>query len=601
MAPISIRSLVLLATALVSVSAGKIFTSPSQVTKKYDFIVVGGGTAGSVIAARLSEVASVNVLVIEAGGLDNTTFFDAIYTPLLAGSALGTDIDWQYTSVPQPGLNGRTVNVPRGKVLGGCSAINGMIYARGSADEYNRLATVSGDAGWSWKNLKSYMLKNEQHSPPWNGRSNVGQYDPAWHGNGPLLTGLTPQVFELDNRVMANTRTVPNAFPFNLDPNSGVLNGVSWLETTVGNGMRSTSASKYLHPAVNTRSNLDVLINTQVTKLVQTASKTFRGVQVAQGAQAASFSFTASKEVILSAGSIGTPQLLLLSGIGPSAQLRPLGIPTVLDNPDVGRNLQDQTILNLQWEVNPAFSTLSAFFANATAFGGALAEWQATHTGFAAGNTVVNTIAFLRLPNNSPLLANRPDPAAGPGSPHFQMAFLNLFLGNPGQAAPASGSFNTVALVLQSPTTVGSVNITSSSAFAKPAIDNALLGTSFDIGTMVAAARTAQAFFSTPAFAGYFVSPAPETAAALASDAALTAYIRKYADSIKHPVGTARISKGSDRTGVVDGSLLVKGLTGVRVVDASVLPLAPASFPQGEVYILAERAADIVKKAWNLH
>ncbi|KAJ7061182.1 aryl-alcohol oxidase-like protein [Mycena amicta] len=590
------RSFATVLLAVVStVSAGKIFTSPAQVIKRYDFIVVGGGTAGGVVAARLSEVASVNVLVIEAGGLDNATWFDTIYTPLLAGSGVGTDIDWKFSSVAQSGMNGRILGYPRGKVLGGSSAINGMIYARGSSDEYNRLASVSGDSGWSWSNLKSYIMKTEKHAAPWNGRPNVGEYLPAWHGTGPVMSGLTPQVFELDNRVIANTQAFPSTYPFNIDPNSGTLTGISWLETTVGNGMRSTSASAYIHPAVNTRSNLDILIGTQVTKLVQTATKTFRGVQVAQSAGATTYAFAASKEVILAAGTIGTPQILLLSGIGPTADLTARGIPTVLNVPDVGRNLQDQTILGLQWEVNSNFTTLAPFFANSTAFGDALAEWDGSHSGFAAGNTVVNTIGFMRLPSNSPLMT-----AAG-GDPLRRLAFMNFFFPNPGQTSPVGGNYNSICIVLQSPTSYGSVKLTSNSAFTAPSIDPNFFATAFDIGTMKAAARAAQAFFATPAFAGYFVGPAPDTAAAFASDSALEAYIRTYTDSIKHPTGTARISKSSASTGVVGPTLLVKGLTGLRIVDASVLPFAPASFPQGEMYVLAERAADLVKSAWNLH
>ncbi|KAF7300670.1 Aryl-alcohol oxidase-like protein [Mycena chlorophos] len=579
-------------------TAGNIYTSPAQVTKKYDFIVVGGGTAGGVIAARLSEIATVQVLVIEAGGLDNTTFFDLIYTPLLAGNAIGTEIDWNYSSVAQPELDGRVIGYPRGKVLGGSSAINNMIYARGSSDEYNRLASASGNTAWSWSNLKSYILKNEQHTSPWNNRSNAGEYNPAWHGTGPLLTGLTADVFDLDNRVISNTKTFPSTYPFNLDPNSGNMVGISWLETTVGNGMRSNSASAYVHPALNTRSNLDILVGTQATKLVQTAPKTFRGVQVAQGTCAPTYTFTASKEIILSAGAIGTPQLLMLSGIGPATELEALGIPVVLNVPDVGRNMQDQPILGFQWQVDPSFTTLSPFFANETAIGAALAEWGQDHSGFAAGNTVVNTIGFLRLPNSSSLLSSG-DPSAGPSSPHFQLAFLGLFYANPGQTSPA-GNYNSIAIVLQSPTSRGSVNITSNSAFVAPSIDPNFFATPFDMGAMIAAARTAEAFFSTSVFDGYLIGPAAETAAAFASDEALEAYIRTYTNSIKHPVGTARISKNTDATGVVGPTLLVKGLTGLRIVDASVLPYAPASFPQGEVYIIAERAADLIKSAWNL-
>ncbi|KAF7300098.1 Aryl-alcohol oxidase-like protein [Mycena kentingensis (nom. inval.)] len=583
-----LRSL-LLAAALslpAVVGAGKIYTSPALVTKKYDFIVVGAGVGGSTVAARLSEKASVNVLLIEAGGLDNaTSVFETIYVPLMAGTGSGGELDWQYTTAPQAGLNGRTLPYPRGKVLGGSSAINGMIYWRGSADEYNRIATVSGESGWKWSNLKSYMLKNEKHTAPWNNRFNVGEYDPAWHGSGPLLTGLTPEPFELDKRVVATAKA--NA-TFNLDVNSGNGVGVTWLGTTVGNGMRSTAASAYLHPAVNARSNFDILINTQATKLVQTASKTFRGVTVAQSASGKAYTLTATKEVILSAGSIGTPQLLMLSGIGPRSQLSSLGISTVLDVPDVGKNLQDQTILALQWQVNSGIETLSSFLSNATAFGLAISDWETNgHTGFAAGNTVVNTISYSRLPSSAPILKTiGTDPAAGPTSPHFQLAFMNFFYPNPGQTTPA-GNYNSICIVLASPTSRGSLNITSSSAFTYPSINPNILTTDFDIKATIAGARAAAGILRLPA-------------AALASDAALEAYIRKYTNSLEHPTSTARISKNSDKTGVVGPRLLVKGVTGLRVVDASVLPAAPASFPQGEIYVLAERAADFIKEAWNL-
>ncbi|KAJ7214816.1 aryl-alcohol-oxidase from pleurotus Eryingii, partial [Mycena pura] len=607
--PMSLVLLSLCASALVHLArAGSIYTSPAQVTKKYDFIVVGAGTAGSVMAARLAESAAVNVLVIEAGGLDNTTMFGTIYTPLLAGTGAGTPIDWNYTSVAQAGLEQRTLAYPRGRVLGGSSAINGMIYSRGSRDEYDRLASVSGDPGWAWQNLEKYIMKNEQHTPPWNDRSNHGEFDPSWHGDGPLLTGLTPSPFELDNRVLQNARDFPELYPYNLDFNAGDGTGIGWLETSVGNGMRTTSASAYLQPAVNTRSNLDVLINTQVTKLVMTATKTaaktaiktFRGVQVAQSADAPTFTFTASKEVILSAGAIGTPQLLMLSGIGPKAQLAALGIKTALDVPDVGQNLQDQTFLALQWEVNGLFPTLTAFLDDPAALGAALAQWAADRTGPAAGNTVVNTVAFLRLAANASLLAGG-DPAAGPASPHFQLAFLNTFVPNPGQPAPApGGNWASVCVVLQCPTSRGALRLAAPSPFAHPAIDPRFYDTAFDMGVMVQALRALQAFFATPAFDGYFAAPAPEVAAALASDAAAEAYIRKYTDSLKHPTSTARISKADEAGGVVGPDLRVKGVAGLRVVDASILPSAPAGYPQAEIYIIAERAADLVKAAWNL-
>ncbi|KAJ7436909.1 aryl-alcohol oxidase-like protein [Mycena galericulata] len=585
--------------SLVQLGLGSIFTAPTQVpaSKKYDFIVVGAGTAGCVIAARLTEDPSVNVLLIEAGVSDNGTESATISVPLLAGSGIGTMFDWNYTSTAQSGLNGRIIPVPRGFVLGGSSSINAMIYSRGASDEYDRLADVSGDSGWSWNSLEQYRLKNEQHTPPWNNRSNVGEYNPSVHGHGPLLTGLTPTVFEADKRVIQTTVDNGAEYPFNLDFNSGNGLGFGWLQTTVGHSARSTSSSAYLHPALNSRSNLDLLLHTQVTRLVSTSGKlTFRGVQMAQTATAPQYSFNATKEVILSAGTVGTPQLLMLSGIGPSQQLKNVGITPVLDLEDVGANLQDQSIVILQWEVTG--TTLSTFLNNATAFADALAQYAINKTGIAAGNTVVNTIGFLRLPSNSTLL-KAGDPAAGPNAPHFQFSFLETFLPNPGQVAPTTGNWMSVSIVVQSPTSRGSINLTSSSAFVHPTINPEYYTTAFDIGTAIQAVKTLREFLATRAWDGFIIEPF-SAVAALKTDAEIETYIRTFANSLDHPTSTAKISKTADKGGVVGPTLLVKGATGLRIVDASILPSSPAGFPQAEVYIVAEHAADLIKSAWSL-
>ncbi|KAJ7666401.1 aryl-alcohol oxidase-like protein [Mycena rosella] len=584
--------------SLVHFCVASIFTAPEQVASKtYDFIIIGAGTAGCVIAARLSEDPSVKVLLIEAGGLDNGTAAATISVPLLAGTGVGTPIDWNYTTTSQTGLNGRQIQYPRGFVMGGSSSINGMIYSRGSSEEYDRLATVSGDSGWSWNKLKKYIFINEQHTPPWNNRSNVGEFNPRVHGKGPLLTGLTPTVFETDRRVIQTTSDHGDKYPFNLDLNSGNGLGFGWLHTTVGNGARSTSSSAYLHPALNSRTNLDLLLNTQVTRLVSTSrSRTFKGVTAAQSATAPQYSFNATKEVILSAGTVGTPQILMLSGIGPAKQLQNVGIVSALDLPDVGANLQDQTILALQWQINSR--TLSPFLSDGTAVDAAIAQWEINKTGIAAGNTVVNTIGFLRLPNNSTLL-ELGDPAAGSNSPHFQLSFLNTFFPNPNQIAPTTGNWMSATVVVQSPTSRGSINITSSSAFDHPTINPAYYTTAFDIGTAVQAIKTLLEFLSTSAWNGFLLKPFPAVAA-LTTDASIEAYVRAFADTLKHPTSTAKISKSSDTDGVVGPDLLVKGAEGLRIVDASILPAAVAGFPQAEVYIVAERAADLIKSTWSL-
>ncbi|KAJ7037662.1 aryl-alcohol oxidase-like protein [Mycena alexandri] len=575
---------------------GTIFTDPAQVTKNYDFIVVGGGTAGSVVATRLSENPSVSILVIEAGVADNGTDSDIIYTPLLAGTGIGTILDWNYTTTPQSGLNGRALGYPRGFVAGGSSCINSMIYSRGPSDEYNRLATVSGDFGWSWLSLLPYIFKNEKHTPPWNHRSNLGEYNPLAHGYGPLLTGLTPTVYEHDRLVIQTTVDHPLQYPFNLDLNSGNGLGFGWLQTSVGHSVRSTSASTYLRPALDSRGNIDLLLHSQVIKLVATAPNTFNAVQVAQNAAATNYQFTASKEVIVSAGAVGTPQLLMLSGIGPAQQLANVGIASAIDLPDVGNNLQDQMILTLQWEVNG--TTMSSFYDDPAAYNAALAQYALNKTGIAAGNPVVNTIGFMRLPSNSPLLDGG-DPAAGPNAAHYQLAFLGTFYPNEGQSSPTGGNWMSIAIVVQSPTSRGSISLTSSNAFVHPSINPAFFTTAFDIGTAIQAVKTAKAFVATSAWNDFIIAPFADTAA-LTTDAEIEAYIRTYSTTLKHPTSTAKISKSSDQGGVVDQHLLVKGASKLRIVDASILPSSVAGYPQAEVYIIAERAADLIKATWGL-
>ncbi|KAJ7020242.1 aryl-alcohol oxidase-like protein [Mycena alexandri] len=579
---------------------GSVFTAPEQLTStKYDFIVVGAGTAGCVVASRLSENPTVKVLVIEAGVADNTTEADLINIPFLAGQGIGTTIDWNYTTTNQAGLNGRAIPYPRGFVMGGSSSINSMIYFRGPSEDFDRLAAASGDPGWSWENLQRFIFMNERHVAPWNNRSNAGEYDPRAHGHGPLLSSVTADPFELDRRVIQTLSDHPEKYPFNMDLNSGNGLGFGWIQSTVGNGVRSSASRAYLHPALDSRTNIDLLLHTQVTRLISTgaAGSTFTSVEVAQSAGATKFEFTATKEVILSAGSIGTPQILMLSGIGPKNELEALGIISRIDLPDVGANLQDQTILSLQWEAK--VETLSSFLSDPAAVNAALAQWTENKTGIAAGTSLVNTIGFLRLPEDSPLLKSG-DPAAGSNSAHFEFAFLNTFLPNADQPAPLTGNWVSAAVTLQSPTSRGSLKLRSRSAFEHPIIDPAFYTTSFDIGTVVHAVKALREFFSASAWDGFLGSPFPAVAA-LNTDEAIEAYARTWATTVKHPVSTAKISKIADKAGVVSPNLLLKGgANGVRVVDASIFPFAVAGYPQAEVYIVAERAAALIKETWSL-
>ncbi|KAF7299257.1 Aryl-alcohol oxidase-like protein [Mycena indigotica] len=596
---------------------GKIYFNANDLGDKYyDFVVVGAGNAGGVIAARLAENPHFKVLVIEAGLSDTEPESDVLRTPFLAGLAVGTKFDWDYKTTPQAGLNGREIPFPRGYVVGGSSNTNSLVYLRGPSEDFDRLANISGDQGWSWTSLQKYIKMNERHVRPWNNRNDENDYNPAVHGDGPLQTTLVAEPTDLDQRVIKAANELQGQFRYNLDLNSGDGLGVGWIHTTVGGGARSSSSTAFLKPAIESRENIDLLVHYHVTRLLpaEGGSLDFRTVELAQDASSQRIILTAKKEVILCAGAIGTPQILQLSGIGPKAVLDRAGIAQLVDAPDVGRHLQDQPIIFYQWRVNS--TTLSSFFRDPANVGASMAEYAASKTGFAAGVAFFSTIAFLRLPDHSPIIkAEHKDPAAGPNSSHYLYSFLNSYAPNPGQEpGPTEGDWISIAAVLQSPTSgesffaclgaaadtmaEGSVEIQSSSAFDHPAINPAYLSTAFDLNTMITTFKTTAEFFSAPIWTGYIAEPDPEITG-LTTDAAIEAYVRKYSTTVKHPVATARISKAGAIDGVVGPDLCVKKITGVRVVDASVLPFASAGFPQAQIYILAERAAALIKEKWS--
>ncbi|KIJ22613.1 GMC oxidoreductase, partial [Sphaerobolus stellatus SS14] len=312
-------SLALAFPLLLSVH-GALLTAPQQLTSlNYDFVIVGAGTAGNVMANRLTEDPKVKVLVVEAG-ISNANNLD-ITVPFLGVSAAGTSVDWNYTTTPQLGLNNRSIPFARGFVLGGSSSINLLAWTRGSNDVWDNYARLTGDPGWSWNAVQQFYLQTSRLVAPADGHNTTGQVNPKVHGNGPVETSVEGFPTELDNRVIGASKFLGGEFSFNLDYNAGNLVGFGWIQSSIGGGERSSSATAYLQPVLN-RPNLDVLINTQATKLipdpiVNRSVPTFRTLEIAQSSAGPTFRVTASKEIILCGGVVGSPQLLLLSGIGP--------------------------------------------------------------------------------------------------------------------------------------------------------------------------------------------------------------------------------------------------------------------------------------------
>ncbi|KAJ7684156.1 GMC oxidoreductase-domain-containing protein [Mycena polygramma] len=393
---------------------------------QYDFVIVGGGTAGNVVASRLTENPNVSVLVLEAGESNEGVIDSEV--PFLTNGILFPDnpYSWNYTTTPQTGLNGRVV--PFSPPLPTrFHKLDGMAYTRGAAADFDRYAQLTGDPGWSWNEIFPYFLKNEKWTPPADQHNTQGQFNSTLHGRGgPISVSLTGFAWpELERRVINTTKELLDDFPFNVDTNSGQPLGIGWLQSTIGHGMRSSSATGYLEPAIMHRPNLYVLLHAQVAKLVNVTqrggSPAFGGVQFRYGTSL--FVAQASREIIISAGTIGTPHILLNSGIGDPSTLKALGIPTVVDLPSVGKNASDHTYFQMTWAVN-SNQTTESITQNATRFNEAFAEWNASHTGPFVDPSPGTHVGWLRLSANSSAFDVHSDPSPGPDAPHLEILFM---------------------------------------------------------------------------------------------------------------------------------------------------------------------------------
>ncbi|KAJ7489550.1 pyranose dehydrogenase [Mycena latifolia] len=558
----------------------------------YDFVIVGGGTAGSVVANRLTENPNFSVLVLEAG-LTNEGVVDS-EAPFLVIDMMSHPIwSYNYSTTPQSGLNGRVVPYARARILGGCSSHNGMYYTRGSRDDFDRYAALTGDEGWSWNRLLPYFFKNERWTEPADGHNTQGQFNPRVHGTRGLTSvSLTGFSYPASARVIQTTAELPDEFPFNLDMNSGTPLGIGWLQETIGGGERSSAATAYLAPKFQQRPNLHILLNAQVSRLIpnsSTAGVAFHGVEFSQDQAVTLSKVTARNEIILSAGVIGTPHILLNSGVGNKTALEALGLRTLLDLPSVGLNATDHPVLSPTWTVNST-ETLEEIRQNATRFNEAFAEWNATRTGpFTAIG--VTHVGWARLAAET--LAQFGDPAAGPATPHVELMFTAGSFGGLMQ-----GHFFSIGTAVVAPMSRGSVAINSSNPFDAPLIDPGLLASDFDVVALREGVKMARRFVTAQAFTGYILNEVNSLANAT-TDAALDAAIRAIAGSSSHLVGTAGMSARNAEYGVVDPDLRVKGTHGLRIIDASVLPFVPSAHPQAATYVVAERGADLVKAAWT--
>ncbi|KAI0046899.1 GMC oxidoreductase, partial [Auriscalpium vulgare] len=548
-----LKSVWLLASAAPALSA--LYYDPTELPSTiYDYVVVGAGVGGGVVASRLAEHGDKRVLLIEAGpdnqGLEN------VAVPFLCTTlSPDTAIDWNYTTVPQAGLSGRTIEYPRGRLLGGSSSINFLVWSRGARDDYDRLAEVSGDAGWSWSAVEPIFKKIERLTPPADGHNTSGEELPSVHGRSGPLGISVGNAFPTDALVRATTRELPE-FPFNVDMNSGNTLGIGRIQTSVSNGSRSSSATAYIHPALAVpHSTLDVLVNAQVTKLMQTGKEggvpVFRGVQFATSEDAPVHTVTATHEVILATGAVSTPQLLLLSGIGNASSLRTHGILPIVDLPDVGQHLQDHPVLRNVFTVNSSVPTNDDLVRNASQLAASLAEWEADRKGPYA-STSAEQVGWLRVSDD--VLRDVGDVSAGPGAPHFELILVDGYSG----VTTATGRYFTIRTAVVSPSSRGSVTLASSAPFALPIVDPNFLSTPADIIIMREAVKAVLRFTSSPAFAAppfpYILGPLGALAN-VTTDVEIDAYARDGSTTLWHPTGTARMAAAGAKEGVVGPDL----------------------------------------------
>ncbi|KAJ3511702.1 hypothetical protein NLJ89_g3945 [Agrocybe chaxingu] len=632
----------LAATQILSLlhSSAAVLLSQRDLTRvvntNYDFVIVGGGTAGNVVANRLTENQNFNVLVLEAGPRQVKLHGEAWDIPLIiwhncsdagilalqvpfltATTTTQTPWDWNYTSVPQPGLNGASVGLPRGYVLGGTSSTNGMIYTRGSKADFDRYANFTGDEGWSWDNMLPYFKKSEKFTPPSDRHNTTRQFDPSVHGfDGLNSVSLPGAPTVIDDRFEVAIDQLGGEFTYNLDVNSGSMLGFGWVQATIDgpSASRSSSSSGYLAREFLLRPNLHVLVNAQVSRVISEGNRDgvpeFKTVEFRLNGGDSLFNASASKEIILSAGTINTPQVLMNSGIGSPSHLHSHGIQSVVDLPDVGENLFDHPLITLSWRVNSS-GTYDDYRRNSALQDEALQTWKTTRQGvYATGAS--QHIGFVRVPSNSSVFANAPDPASGPGSPHFEIlvsvstlifvavfCLIKTYAEFPYRTTPPEGNYLSILALLSSPgdNARGSVKLNSSDPFSIPLIDTGLLAdNATDLALMREAVKSVLRFASAPAWEEYIISPQDSTQPGLnATDAELDAFIRANTRSGYHIVGTSSMTRKGAGAGVVDPDLKLKRAAGLRVVDASVLPFVPAGHTQAPTYALAERAADLIK------
>ena len=526
----------------------------------FDFVIVGAGSAGCVLANRLSKSGKYSVCLLEAGPSDR---YGWIHLPIgYAKTMFHKTYNWGFYTEPEPNLDQRKIYWPRGRTLGGSSSINGLVYIRGQQRDYDEWAAL-GNPGWSWAECLPYFKRLEHND--------LGESATTGTG-GPLWATTIPGKNKLVDAFIAASQQ--NGVPVVSDFNSGPQEGVGYYQLTTRNGLRCSTAVAYLKPA-RKHPNLHIETEAQATRILFDGT---RAIGVAYRQAGTLREVRAAREVLLCAGALQSPQLLQLSGIGAAALLQKFAIPVLRDLPGVGANLQDHLQVRLMYEVSEKITIndeLNSLWGKAKMG----LQWAATRSGPLAIGINLAGMFCRALPEEN-------------ATPDTQFHFATV------SAEHAAGKVHafsgcTYSVCQLRPESRGQVAIRSTDPFEAPAIQPNYLSTERDRRTTIAGVRFAQRVAATAPMKQYMKRPyRPQ--ADVRSDEEVLAFCRQYATTIFHPSGTARMGPASDPGAVVDARLRVHGISGLRVVDCSIMPTLVSGNTNVPTVMIAEKAADMI-------
>lgn len=521
-------------------------------SQRFDYVVVGAGSAGCVVAARLSEDPSTRVLLLEAGGKDRGQEFRI---PAAFSKLFHTDADWDYRTVPQAGLDNRALYWPRGKVLGGSSSINAMMWVRGVPADFDEWA-AAGNPGWSYSEVLPYFQRaehTERHDPDHTGRGGPITVEEQRHPNpGTRLFVETCQVVGI---------------PLCVNPNGGGWEGVSLTQVSQRRGRRLSSADGYLRPALR-RPNLTVATGALATRVMVDGGWAVGVTYTQAGEERVA---EAEREVVLCGGTVNSPQLLLLSGIGPGDHLRAVGIDPLVDLPGVGSGLVDHLAAGI---VRATSRTDTLVAAETPA---QMARYLTRRRGMLT-SPVGEAHAFIRS-------------ASELEWPDLELIFAPVPYLDHGDTPPPAHGY-TIGVILLQPDSTGTIRLASGDPGAAPQIDPAYLSEPADLDRILAGLQTAELLFESPPLSDVITGwIRPEHRPG--SRAEWTELVRRYAETLYHPAGTCRM--GDDAAAVVDAELRVHGMGGLRVADVSVMPRLNRGHTNAVAVMIGERAADLIR------